>query len=171
MDWVLLIPALPALAFLVFMPLSRAMRNRLVLVPVIAMATSCLLSIAAFVQVWPGGQEEPVWSATWTFGRIGVHTFDATFALDPLAAATLMTVTIVATCVQVYSLGYMHRDERVGWYFAVMSLFTTAMLVLVLSENLLFTFSMWEMMGPCPTCSSASGTSLRPPARPSQKAF
>jgi len=172
MDWVLLIPALPALAFLALLPLSRALRNRLILVSVAAMATSCVLSIAAFLQVWPGGEhEEPLWSWAWTFGRMGEHTFDAKFALDPLAAITLVTVTIVATCVQVYSLGYMHKDERVGWYYAVLSLFTTAMLVLVLSENLLFTFVMWEMMGLCSYLLIGFWYELEGPRKASQKAF
>lgn len=171
MDWVLLIPALPALAFLIFLPLPRVVRNKLVLLPVAAMTTSCLLSIAAFLRIWPGGMEEAVWSARWTFGRMGDQTFDAAFALDPLAAATLVTVTIVAVCVQIYSLGYMHKDERVGWYYAVLSLFTTAMLVLVLSENLLFTFAAWEMMGLCSYLLIGFWYELEAPRKASQKAF
>ncbi len=61
----------------------------------------------------------------------------------------LLVVTIVGACVQVYSLGYMHRDERVGWYYAVLSLFTAAMLTLVLASNFLLLYLAWEVMGLC----------------------
>jgi len=171
MDWVLLIPALPAAAFLILLPLSRATRNRLIYVPVAAMSTSFALAVAAFARVWPGGQHEPIWRVSWTFGRMGNQTFDAAFGLDPLAAATLVTVTLVAVCVQIYSLGYMHRDERIGWYYAVLSLFTTAMLALVLSENLLFTFAMWELMGLCSYLLIGFWYELEAPRKASQKAF
>ncbi len=171
MDWVLLIPALPAAAFFILLPLPRSLRNRLIALPVAAMAASFALALAAFARIWPGGQHEPVWSASWTFARMGTQTFDAAVALDPLAAATLVTVTLVATCVQVYSLGYMHKDERIGWYYAVLSLFTTAMLVLVLSANLLFTFAMWELMGLCSYLLIGFWYELEAPRKASQKAF
>ncbi len=102
---------------------------------------------------------------------MGEYTFDAKLALDPVAAVTLVTVTIVATCVQVYSLGYMHKDERIGWYYAVLSLFTSAMLFLVLSENLLFTFVMWEMMGLCSYLLIGFWYENEAPRKASQKAF
>lgn len=171
MDWVLLIPALPALAFVLLLPWPRTVRNKLLALPVAAMSTSFALAVAAFVRIWPGGQHEPLWHVSWTFGRMGTQTFDAALGLDPLAAATLVTVTLVATCVQVYSLGYMHRDERVGWYYAVLSLFTTAMLMLVLSENLLLTFAMWELMGLCSYLLIGFWYELEAPRKASQKAF
>jgi len=171
MDWVLLIPALPAVVFFIMLPMPRALRNKLIALPVSAMSASLALSIAAFAQIWPGGQHEAVYHASWTFARMGTQTFDAAVALDPLAAAMLVTVTIVATCVQVYSLGYMHRDERVGWYYAVLSLFTSAMLVLVLSSNLLLTFMAWEIMGLCSYLLIGFWYELEAPRKASQKAF
>lgn len=171
MNWVLLIPALPALAFVLLLPHPRTRRNRLVGLSVAAMSTSLILSILAFIKVWPGGQHEPIWHASWTFGRMGTHTFDAAVGLDPLAAATLVTVTLVATCVQVFSLSYMRKDERVGWYYAVLSLFTTAMLVLVMSQNLLLTFAVWELMGLCSYLLIGFWYELEAPRKASQKAF
>ncbi len=172
MDWVALIPALPASAFAALLPLSRAMRKRLLWLPPLAMAASAALSLAAFFRTWPGGHHvEPVWSLSWTLGHVGGTPLELGLALDPVAAATLVVVTVVATCVQIYSLGYMHRDEREGWYFAVLSLFTAAMLALVLSENLLLTFAMWEMMGLCSYLLIGFWYELEGPRKASQKAF
>ncbi len=89
----------------------------------------------------------------------------------PSAAILLVTVTFVATCVQIYSLGYMHRDERKGWYYAVLSLFTAAMLALVLADNLLLLFVMWELMGLCSYLLIGFWYELEAPRKASQKAF
>ncbi len=171
MDWILLIPALPAAVFLVFLPLPRLVRNRLLPLSVAGIAGSLALAFAAFARVWPGGSHDLVWHAEWTFGRVGDLVFQAGVGLDGVAAVMLLVVTIVGTCVQVYSLGYMHDDQRRGWYFAVVSLFTSAMLMLVLSQNLLLTFAMWEMMGLCSYLLIGFWHELEGPRKASQKAF
>ena len=148
MDWVTLIPLLPALAFVVLAPLSRAARAKLVPLAVAAVLGSLGLSIAAFLAVWPGGHGE-VWQASVTIAHIGDRAITLGLALEPMSAIMLLVVTVVGACVQVYSLGYMHREDRIGWYYAVLSLFTAAMLALVLSDNFLGLFMAWEVMGLC----------------------
>ena len=77
--------------------------------------------------------------------------------VDPLTIAMLALVTFVSVAVQVYSLGYMRHehdghaadDPRIGWYFAVHSLFTASMLTLVLADNLLLLYLGWELVGLC----------------------
>ena len=66
---------------------------------------------------------------------------------DPLGAAMLAVVTVVSFCVHLFSTGYMPGDCRYRIFFANISLFTFAMLGLVLSDNLLFLFIFWELMG------------------------
>ncbi len=66
---------------------------------------------------------------------------------DPLAAAMLAVVGIVSFCVHLFSIGYMHGDKRYPIFFANISLFTFAMLGLVLADNILFLFIFWELMG------------------------
>ncbi len=61
----------------------------------------------------------------------------------------LVVVTAVSLCVQVYSLGYMHGDERFTWFYVVLSLFTAAMLTVVVSNNLIQLLVGWEVMGVC----------------------
>ena len=67
--------------------------------------------------------------------------------LDGLTAIMLVVVTSVSLLVQVYSTGYMHGDGGYARYFAYMSLFTAAMLGLVLSSSLLQLFVHWELVG------------------------
>lgn len=66
---------------------------------------------------------------------------------DPLGAAMLMVVGVVSFCVHLFSSGYMKGDKRYHIFFANISLFTFAMLSLVLSDNILFLFVFWEVMG------------------------
>jgi NADH-quinone oxidoreductase subunit L len=75
----------------------------------------------------------------------------ATIALgllvDPLTAIMLVVVTGVSLAVQVYSLGYMRGDPSYSRYFAYMSLFTGAMIGLVLSSNIVQLYVFWELVG------------------------
>ncbi|MBD3169126.1 MAG: NADH-quinone oxidoreductase subunit L [candidate division Zixibacteria bacterium] len=67
--------------------------------------------------------------------------------IDPLAAVMLMVVTIVSSCVHIYSIGYMHGDPRFPRFFSFLSLFTFSMLGLVISGTFFATFIFWELVG------------------------
>ena len=69
--------------------------------------------------------------------------------VDPLSVVMLGMVTLVGLMIQVYSLGYMKGDPRLGWYFAVHSLFIASMLALVLADNFLLLYVVWELVGLC----------------------
>lgn len=69
--------------------------------------------------------------------------------LDNMSAIMLLMVTGVATLIHVFSTYYMKDDARFGRFFVYLSLFTSAMLGLVLSDNLLSVFIFWELMGFC----------------------
>jgi len=66
---------------------------------------------------------------------------------DGLGAAMLAVVGIVSFFVHLFATGYMKGDRRYHIFFANISLFTFAMLGLVLADNLLFLFIFWELMG------------------------
>jgi NADH-quinone oxidoreductase subunit L len=66
---------------------------------------------------------------------------------DGLGAAMLAVVGVVGFFVHLFSVGYMKGDKRYHLFFANISLFTVAMLGLVLSDNILFLFVFWEIMG------------------------
>ena len=69
--------------------------------------------------------------------------------IDNMTAIMLLMVTGAATIIHVFSTWYMHDDPRFGRFFVYLSLFSSAMLGLVLSENLLSVFIFWELMGFC----------------------
>jgi NADH-quinone oxidoreductase subunit L len=169
--WVVLIPLLPALAFAAMLPMSRRARTAVLWLPLAAMAGSLALSIAAFAAVWPGGGEEPVWRASTVLANLGGTPLSVALRLDAVTAVILLVVTIVGLCVQVYSLGYMHRDERRGWYFAVLSLFSAAMLLLVLAGDFLLLYMSWEVMGLCSYLLIGFWHEQEGPRRASIKAF
>jgi NADH-quinone oxidoreductase subunit L len=69
--------------------------------------------------------------------------------VDGLTAVMLVVVTSVSLCVHVYSLGYMEGDVRYTWFYVVLSLFTGAMLNVVVADNLFQLLVGWEIMGVC----------------------
>ena len=71
------------------------------------------------------------------------------FFIDPVTIAMLGLVTFVALMVQIYSLGYMHGDPRINWYFAVHALFAASMLTIILSDSFLLLYVAWELVGVC----------------------
>jgi NADH-quinone oxidoreductase subunit L len=81
----------------------------------------------------------------------GSHVFKVNMGIyiDNMTAVMLLMVTGAATIIHIFSTWYMHHDPRFGRFFVYMSLFTSAMLGLVLSDNLLSVFIFWELMGFC----------------------
>ena len=67
--------------------------------------------------------------------------------VDGLTAVMLIVVTSVSLLVQIYSLGYMGRDDGYVRYYTYMPLFTAAMLTLVLANNLILLYAGWELVG------------------------
>jgi NADH-quinone oxidoreductase subunit L len=67
--------------------------------------------------------------------------------IDTLTAVMLVVVTTVSFLVHVYSIGYMHEDPSRPRFFAYLSLFTFAMLMLVTADNLVQLFFGWEGVG------------------------
>lgn len=81
----------------------------------------------------------------------GQHNFaiDMGIYIDNMTAIMLLMVTGTASLIHIFSTYYMKDDPRYGRFFVYMSLFTAAMLGLVVSDNLLSVFFFWELMGFC----------------------
>ncbi len=69
------------------------------------------------------------------------------FLVDRLSALMMVVVTFVSLMVHIYTIGYMHDDPGYTRFFSYISLFTFAMLMLVMSNNLLQLFFGWEAVG------------------------
>lgn len=81
--------------------------------------------------------------------ELGPLRLEVGIRLDGLTAVMLVVVTAVAFLVQFYSQGYMAGDPGYPRYFAFLSLFTAAMLGLVLASSLIMVFIHWELVGLC----------------------
>lgn len=82
---------------------------------------------------------------------IAFGNLDITFGLlaDQLSVMWLMVVTGIGFLIHIYSIAYMHDDEKFHIFFSYLNLFIFFMLVLVLGNNLLVTFIGWEGVGLC----------------------
>lgn len=69
--------------------------------------------------------------------------------LDPTRAALAAVVALVSLAVQLYSTWYLATDDRYGQFAATVSLFSAAMLLVVVSADLVLTLVGWEVMGWC----------------------
>jgi NADH-quinone oxidoreductase subunit L len=72
---------------------------------------------------------------------------DWAFRIDTLTVVMLVVVNTVSALVHLYSIGYMHEDPHRTRFFAYLSLFTFAMLMLVTADNLVQMFFGWEGVG------------------------
>jgi NADH-quinone oxidoreductase subunit L len=81
--------------------------------------------------------------------RVGPLQIQVGEFVDGLTAVMLVVVTAISLAVQVYSLGYMKGDVRYTWFYVVLSIFTAAMLDVVLADNLFQLLVGWEVMGVC----------------------
>jgi len=110
---------------------------------------SLILSIWALMSVMATpGHELLIPDISWVIIGGGV-TINLGLIMDSLTAVMLIVVTVVSLMVQIYSQGYMDGDPGYHRYFASMSLFTAAMLGVVLASNLLFLYVFWELVGLC----------------------
>jgi len=71
------------------------------------------------------------------------------YRVDESAALVAVAVGTVALAVQVYSVAYLHDDDRYPPYAAQVGLFTAAMLLVVVSDDLIVLLVGWEVMGIC----------------------
>ncbi|MCD6386530.1 NADH-quinone oxidoreductase subunit L, partial [Candidatus Sumerlaeota bacterium] len=79
--------------------------------------------------------------------NLGNRVIPAGILVDNLTIVMLGVVTLISALVHLYSIGYMHGDVRYCRYYTHLLLFTTSMLGLVLSNNLINLYMCWELVG------------------------
>jgi NADH-quinone oxidoreductase subunit L len=144
---ILLIVFLPLLAAIIGGLGNRALGN----VPVKLLTTGALFAACALS--WPiflsfvGGHAQPHVVPVLHWVQSGSLAFDWALRVDTLTAVMLVVVTTVSALVHLYSWGYMDEDPDQPRFFAYLSLFTFAMLMLVTADNLVQMFFGWEGVG------------------------
>lgn len=141
-----LIPLLPLVAFLTLTSGGRWWRGASHNVAIPAIGLSFGLSIGACVEVLSHG---PIAIPLYRLLQSGTLIVDLGLYVDQLTALLLLLVTMVSSVVHVYASRYMIGDPRYNRFFAITSLFTFAMIMLVMSRNLLMLYVFWEIMGLC----------------------
>ena len=121
--------------------IGRAWSHR---VTILGVLVSFLLSVFIFLDVLKGNN----WSGTiYTWMTMGETPLQIGFLIDRLTVLMMIVVTFVSLMVHVYTIGYMADDPGYQRFFGYISLFTFAMLMLVMSNNFLQLFFGWEAVG------------------------
>jgi NADH-quinone oxidoreductase subunit L len=144
-----LIPVIPAFSALVLALVGRRLGRSIAgKLASGAVGASFFLAVVGFADVvgMPAG-ERSITVELFNWIASGSFSAKAALVLDPLSSIMALVVTGVGFLIHVYSLGYMADDRDFSRYFAYLNLFTAAMLLLILAENLLLMFVGWEGVG------------------------
>jgi NADH-quinone oxidoreductase subunit L len=141
-----LIPLIPLLASFIILIGGHRWGEKSHLIGIPAIGLSFALSVAAFIEVLING---PFTISLYRLFESGSLVIDLTLFVDQLTVLLLLLVTGVSGVVHVYSSRYMLGESRYNRFFAVIALFTSSMISLVMSGNLLMLLISWEVMGIC----------------------
>ena len=114
-------------------------------VTILGVFVAFILSVTALHSVAMDGARFNESLYTWM--TLGSLKMEIGFLVDGLTAMMMCVVTFVSLMVHIYTIGYMEEDEGYNRFFAYISLFTFAMLMLVMSNNMLQLFFGWEAVG------------------------
>jgi NADH-quinone oxidoreductase subunit L len=151
LDAVWLIPAFPLAGFLLLLAFGRMLGEpKAGWLATLMMAGSFVTSVVVFVGLFDREAEERHFTQVlFDWIAAGRFSVDVGFLVDPLSVTMCLFITGVGTLIHLYSIGYMHGDEKFSKFFVYMNLFAFSMLMLVLGDNLLLTFLGWEGVGAC----------------------
>ncbi|KPM17743.1 NADH-quinone oxidoreductase subunit L [Citromicrobium sp. WPS32] len=145
-----------SILLIVFLPLATAIvaglfggtigKTPAKVLTTVGLFASCALSWPIFLDFLGGNaQAQVVPVLQWV--QSGDLSFDWALRVDTLTAVMLVVITSVSALVHLYSWGYMDEDPSQQRFFAYLSLFTFAMLMLVTADNLVQMFFGWEGVG------------------------
>ncbi|WP_432004908.1 NADH-quinone oxidoreductase subunit 5 family protein [Streptomyces parvus] len=140
-----LVPLLPFLGALAGLAVGRTAPGFVRPLAILPTLTAAVLAVLVAVRQGGGRAIDAATQLTPT----GSVPIDLALHLDGFAVLVAVLVTVVATCVQLYSTAYLRDDARYPSYAALVSLFTSAMLLVVYSGDLMVLLVGWEIMGIC----------------------
>ncbi|MFD5986632.1 NADH-quinone oxidoreductase subunit L [Streptomyces cyaneofuscatus] len=140
-----LVPLLPFLGAVAGLALGRTAPGFVRPLAILPTLTATVLAVLVAVRQGGGRAIDAATQLTPT----GSVPIDLALHLDGFAVLVAVLVTVVATCVQLYSTAYLRDDARYPSYAALVSLFTSAMLLVVYSGDLMVLLVGWEIMGIC----------------------
>jgi len=146
-----LIPFIPLLSSLILAIFGRTLPKKYISIQAcLAVFASFIISVISFFGLLKIGQEGyPLIKSLFTWIASGSFTINFSLQFDSLSAVMAMVVSGVGFIIHVYSVGYMDKDKGYSRYFTYLNLFTFAMLLLVMSSNIVLMFVGWEGVGLC----------------------
>ena len=147
-DLLFLIPLSPLVGFLIlFCTLGNLPRKAVAVVGIGSIAISALITV--FVGNSLLGNNIPLSAEIYTWINVGGFAPAVSFYVDGLTLTMISVITGVGLLIHIYSSEFMWDDKDYSRFFSYMNLFVSAMLVLVLADNLLLLFVGWEGVGLC----------------------
>jgi NADH-quinone oxidoreductase subunit L len=140
---------LPALGILFHLTAGRRSSAAVAWVGPGVLLGAFVVAATAVVRLMRAGEGAALHDQVFTWIVAGPFRAEAALHLDALSAVMALIVTGVGFLIHVYSVGYMHGDAGFARYFTYLNLFITAMLILVLADNLVLLFVGWEGVGLC----------------------
>ncbi|WP_078543445.1 NADH-quinone oxidoreductase subunit L [Litchfieldia alkalitelluris] len=138
-----IIPLFPLISFLVLLVFGKRLKQFSSALGMVLVLCSFVYSLLVLFERFTN----PTFKNEGTWLTIGDVQLTAGFEINQLNALMLVIVSLVSFLVHMYSIGYMHGDDRFHVFYAYLGLFTFAMLGLVMSPNLLQTYIFWELVG------------------------
>jgi NADH-quinone oxidoreductase subunit L len=151
LDLIWIVPALPLLGAVVLLLFGKRIGEPIagwIATGLVALAfVASIVMFFAMLELPHETRVNIVTLYTWLpAGRLHV---DMGFYADTLSVTWILLITGVGSLIHLYSIGYMHGDERFSRFFAYLNLFVFSMLMLVLGSSFLVTFLGWEGVGLC----------------------
>ena len=149
-SWLRWIPLLPLLGAVLHVAVGyRVGRRATGVLACSVVGVSFLLALRAFSALVSAPEGAVLADDVYRWIAVAGFNIDVRLVLDSLSVVMCLVITGVGFLIHVYSTGYMAHDDDYARFFAYLNLFTSAMLVLVMADNLVLMFVGWEGVGLC----------------------
>nr|UPO65769.1 NADH dehydrogenase subunit 5 [Cylindrocystis brebissonii] len=152
-QYVWLVPLLPCLSSIILglglLSFNNSIRNERLFSFYLSTSFLTIAMLLSFFIFWEQVSSSLAHRQLWTWIQVGNVSLDIGYFIDPLSSIMLILVTSVGVLVMIYTRGYMSHDQSYVRFYAYLSLFTSSMLGLVLSPNLVQIYFFWELVGMC----------------------
>nr|YP_009562610.1 NADH-plastoquinone oxidoreductase subunit 5 [Halesia carolina]QAV58051.1 NADH-plastoquinone oxidoreductase subunit 5 [Halesia carolina] len=140
------VPVLIGVGLLLFPRATKNLRRLWAFQSVLLLSISMVLSIDLSIQQI---NSNSIYQYVWSWIINNDFSLEFGYLIDPLTSIMLILITTVGIMVLIYSDNYMSHDQGYLRFFAYMSFFSTSMLGLVTSSNLIQIYIFWELVGMC----------------------
>ena len=147
-ELIYVIPLAPLVGFLIlFATLGNLSKSLVAITGVGSIAISVVVVLLLALEFL--ADRQPLTTTIYTWISVGGFNPAVSFYVDGLTLTMLSVITGVGLLIHIYSTLFMLDDDDYSRFFSYMNLFVSAMLVLVLADNLLLLFVGWEGVGLC----------------------